>query len=109
MQTLTTDVEKDLLDAIISNLKENRITEEQGRAMAQEFLALLPLQDKKDLLDKLYKFSQEHVEAKAMYLKYAKPYEEEDRLKKLELMSQHIQNGNIEHALNVAKGVPVNG
>lgn len=108
MQTITVDIEKDLLQAIITNLKQNRMTEDQGRQMAKEFLTLLPMQDKRDLLDKLYKFSQAHIEAKGTYLKYAKPLEEEDRLKKLELMSQHIQNGNIDHAINVAKGVPTN-
>jgi hypothetical protein len=109
MQAVVTDVEKELLLAIIKNLKEDRMTEEQGRQLAREFLTLLPIQDQKDLLEKLYTFSKSHVEAKGVYLKYAKPYEEADRLKKIELMSQHIKNGNIDHALNVAKGVPVNG
>jgi len=39
-----------------------------------------------------------------MYLKYAKPIEEEDRQRKLTMMSEHIKNGRIEHALAVAKG-----
>jgi uncharacterized membrane-anchored protein YjiN (DUF445 family) len=105
MQAIVTDVEKELLQAIIANLKDNRLTEEQARELAREFLALLPMQDKKDLLDKLFNFSKKHVEAKGVYLKYAKPYEEEERQRKLALMSEHIQNGNIDHALNVAKGV----
>jgi uncharacterized membrane-anchored protein YjiN (DUF445 family) len=104
MQDIVTDVEKELLQAIIKNLKANLMTEDQARELAREFLALLPMQDKKDLLTKLYSFSQKHVEAKSVYLKYAKPFEEEERVKKLELMSQHIQNGQIEHAITVAKG-----
>ena len=109
MQTITADVEKELLDSIIKNLDEKRMTEEEARELAKEFLSLLPLQDKKDLLAKLYKLSKEHVEAKGIYLKYAKPYEEEDRLKKIALMSEHIKNGQIEHAINVAKGGIPNG
>lgn len=108
MQDIVTDVEKELLQAIIKNLKANMMTEEQARQVAREFLALLPMQDKKDLLDKLYAFSKKHVEAKGVYLKYAKPFEEEERLKKLELISQHIQNGQIEHAITVAKGGTTN-
>lgn len=104
MQTITTDVEKDLLAAIIENLKKNSLQVEQARELAREFLALLPMEDKRDLLDKLYKFSQEHAETKDLYLKYAKPLEEEDRQKKLALMSEHIKNGQIEHAIAVAKG-----
>jgi hypothetical protein len=104
MQSLTADVEKELLDSIIKNLDEKRMTEDEARELAREFISLLPMQDKKDLLDKLYKLSKEHVEAKGVYLKYAKPYEEEDRLKKIALMSEHIKNGQIEHAITVAKG-----
>lgn len=104
IQDIVTDVEKELLQAIVANLKENRLTEDQAKQLAQEFLALLPMQDKKDLLTKLYAFSQKHIEAKGVYLKYAKPYEEEERQRKLALMSQHIQNGQIEHAINVARG-----
>lgn len=104
MDDIVNDVEKEILKSIMDNLNQERMTQEQARAFAKEFLALLPIQDKKDLLDKLYKLSKEHVEAKDVYLKYAKPYEEEERMRKLTLMSKHIQNGEIDHALNVAKG-----
>lgn len=104
MQAIVTDVEKELLLSIIKNIKEQRLTEEQGRKLAKEFLSLLPMRDKEDLLSKLLSFSQKHVEAKQAYIKVAKPHEEEERLKKLEMMSQHIQNGNIEHAITIAKG-----
>ena len=103
MQAIVDDVEKEILKAIMDNLNEERMTEEQARAFAKEFLALLPIQDKRDLLDKLYKLSKEHVEAKGVYLKYAKPYEEEERMRKLTLMSEHIKNGQIDHALSVAR------
>ncbi len=109
MQAITTDVEKDLLTAIVENLKQNTLQVDQAKSLAREFLTLLPMQDKKDLLNKLYKLSQEHVETKSLYLKYAKPYEEEERQKKLALMSQHIKNGQIEHALTIAKGGVTNG
>lgn len=104
MQTVTDDVEQELLNTIIANLDQATITVEEAQAVAKEFLALLPLQDQKDLLEKLYKLSQDHTETKGMYLKYAKPIEEEERQKKLALMSEHIKNGQIEHALAVAKG-----
>lgn len=104
VQSLVTDVEKELLQTIINNLREDRMDVPQARALAKEFLTLLPMQDKHDLLTKLLAFSQKHVEAKSMYLKVAVPAEEEERLRKIEEMSKHIQAGNIEHALTVAKG-----
>jgi hypothetical protein len=104
MQAIVSDVEKELLNSIIKNLDENRMTKAEAQELAKEFLSLLPMQDKKDLLEKLFQLSKDHVEAKGVYLKYAAPYEEEQRLQKIALMSQHIQNGEIDNALNVAKG-----
>jgi hypothetical protein len=103
-QNIIIDIEKDLLLEIIKRVDEQKMTEEQAQQLAKDFLALLPIQDKKDLLDKLSKFSQANNEAAGTYLKYAAPYAEEERLRKLELMSKHIQNGEIENALAVAKG-----
>ena len=104
MQAITTDIENELLQIIIDNLDQEKMTVEDAQKIAQEFLALLPLQDKQDLLDKLYKFGLGHAETKSLYIKYAKPIEEEDRQKKLALMSEHIKNGQLDHALAVAKG-----
>jgi hypothetical protein len=109
IQTLTEDIEKELLDEIINNLDNAKITVEEAKAVAKEFLSLLPLQDKKDLLDKLYKLTKDHSETADLYIKYAKPIEEDERLKKLSVMSEHIKNGQIEHALTVAKGGTPNG
>jgi hypothetical protein len=108
IQTLVEDVEKELLDVIVQNLKQQRMTDDQAQQWAQEFLLLLPIQDKKDLLQKLNSFSKAHADTKGIYLKYAKPYEEEERHRKLTLMSEHIKKGEIEHALRVAKGEPAN-
>ncbi|HEX8932198.1 MAG TPA: hypothetical protein VF810_03530 [Patescibacteria group bacterium] len=109
MQTITEDIEKDLFDEIVRNLDQATITAEEAQSVAQEFFALLPLQDKKDLLDKLYKLSVDHTETRNLYLKFAKPIEENDRQQKLALMSQHIINGQLDHALAVAKGEIKNG
>ncbi|HWY78950.1 MAG TPA: hypothetical protein VNW29_01190 [Candidatus Sulfotelmatobacter sp.] len=109
MQTVTIDVEQELLKTIIQNLEQNNLDIDQAKKLAQNFLSLLPLQDQKDLLEKLYKLSKEHNQTNGLYLKYAKPYEENERQKKLTLMSEHIKNGQIEHALAIAKGDAPNG
>lgn len=95
MQDIVVDIEKELLSEITKNLDQEKMSPEEAEALAKEFLALLPIKDQQDLLDKLTKFSKENNEAQGIYLKYAKPISEEDRLKKLELMSQHIKNGQI--------------
>jgi spore maturation protein CgeB len=101
---LIEQVEKDLLDEIIKNLEQNIITDDQAKKQANDFLSLLPINDKKDLLDKLQKLSQVNKETKEIYHKYASSFEEEERQKKLQLMSEHIKNGQIDQALSVAKG-----
>jgi len=108
LQILVTEVENDLLAEIIKNLEQNKITDEQAKKQARDFLALLPIADKKDLLNKLSLLRQSNKETSEVYLRYAKSYEEEDRLKKLKLMSHHIKTGQIEQALAVAKGGTTN-
>lgn len=104
LQKTVTDIEKELLNEIIIRLKENKMTPEEAQKLAKDFLALLPFHDQKDLLEKLKKLSQNNLMLSGIYLHYAAPQEEAERQKKLELMSKHIQEGNIEHAITVAKG-----
>lgn len=104
LQDLVIDIETDLLHEITKRLQQKQMTKETAQKLAKEFLSYLPIQDQRDLLAKLTKFSQENMEVQGIYLKYAKPVEETERIRKLELMSQHIEQGNIEHALAVAKG-----
>src|SRR5258708_3355472 len=87
IQNLIIDVEKDLLYQIMLHLRQRKISKEQSQQLAKDFLALLPVQDKKELLDKLYKLGEHNPEAKEVYLKYATPYFEEERLKKLQEMT----------------------
>lgn len=101
---LTDDVEKELVQHILENIGEDKLSLENAQKLAQEFLTLLPFKDKTDLVQKLNTLGQEHDEVKPIYLKYAAPMEEEARLKKIEEMSAHIKAGNIEHAITVAKG-----
>lgn len=104
LQALVENVEKELLDEIIKNLEQNTLSEEEAQEIAQEFLALLPIEDKQDLLKKLHELSVDHIQTQPVYLQYAKPFEEEEREKKLKQISHHIKKGQIEHALAVAKG-----
>jgi hypothetical protein len=104
LQDEIVEIEKDLLGAIISRLDENKMSPDDAQKFAKEFLSILPIHDKKDLLVKLTQLNKDSQAAQGVYLKYAAPHEEDERQKKLKLMSEHIQAGNIEHALAVAKG-----
>ncbi len=104
LQPVVEEVEKDLLNHIIANMEDGKITVEQSQQLAREFLALLPVHDKDELLQKLNTLGKTHAEAQAVYLDLARPHEETIRQQKLTQMSEHIKQGNIEQAISIAKG-----
>lgn len=99
-----TSVEKDLLLHILTNMNERRLTVAQASQLAQEFLRILPMVDKEDLLKKLSELGGEFVPARETYAKFGGAYEEEKRQRLLSAMREHIKTGNIEQAIAVAKG-----
>jgi hypothetical protein len=104
LQKEVVEIEKELLNEIILRLNQNKMSRDEAQKLAKEFLSYLPVQDQQDLLEKLKKLSKANTAAQGVYIKYAKAEEESETQKKLALMSHHLQNGNIEHAISVAKG-----
>ena len=109
MQELVDQVERDLLAHIYTNLKENKLTGVAAQQLAQEFLTLLPFKDKKDLVDKLSTLGEKYPEARQTYVSLGIPLEEQQRQERLDQMRAHIQAGNLDQALAVAKGGNTNG
>lgn len=107
-QTVTPEelqkIETELLEHILTNVESEKMTFENAQSLSREFLAALPILDKKDLVQKLNVLAKKYPEAQPAYLEVAAPYEEQERQRKLTEMAQHIQSGNIEHAITVAKG-----
>lgn len=98
-------VEKELVDLIIAHLKVNRIAVETARQQAKDFLSLLPINDKKDLLSKLKGLSEKYEEAKEIYaVEVGKVYETE-RQQTLAQMRGFIQAGNMDAAIAAAKAM----
>lgn len=97
-------VEKDLVQHIYNNIEKDKLSPIKAKTLAQEFLKLLPAKDKEDLLDKLNKLGQNYEEARQVYADYAIPYEQEKRQRLLDTMREQIKNGNIEKAIEIAKG-----
>lgn len=97
-------VESDLLFHIITNMKKKQIAVPTAQQLARDFLALLPVKDKEELLIKLQKLAATYPEAREVYVQYAVPFEEEKRQEKLLAMAAHVNSGDIEKALLIAKG-----
>ncbi len=104
MQELVDQIERDLLAHIYTNLKENKLSGIAAQSLAKEFLALLPFKDKKDLVEKLSNLGQKYPEARETYVNLGIPIEEQERQDRLEQMRVHISSGDLDKAIEVAKG-----
>lgn len=99
------NVERDLLLDIILNMRYRRITVGEAEKLARDFLAVLPVKDRHDLLEKLKGLSGKYQEARDVYVKYATEEHEEEKNKAVDIIAGHIKSGEIEKAIDVAKGV----
>jgi|GEM_PF-4117796 len=103
LATTVESIERELLTEIMQAIQHNEMTPDDAQKLAQEFLRLLPVQDKQDLLAKLRNLGDKNKQAKFVYNSYAAELEEQKRQQTLDIMHQHLQNGNIDQALLVAK------
>ena len=99
-------VEKELLDLIIAHLKANKIEVEKARQLARDFLAVLPVKDQKDLLEKLRSLGEQYEEAKEIYAEELAKVSEGIREQTLNQMRDFIKQGNIDSAIATAKNMP---
>lgn len=97
------NIEGQLMDLIIKHLEENKTTEEDGRKLAQAFLAELPVTDQQDLLNKLKELSAQYNEAKTVYAVELAKVDEMKREDILSHMRNAIHSGDINTAISVAK------
>lgn len=99
-------IEKELLDLIIAHLKANKIEVEKARQLARDFLAVLPVKDQKDLLEKLRALGDQYEEAKEVYAQELAKVSEGIREQTLNQMRDFIKQGNIDSAIATAKNMP---
>lgn len=103
-----TAIEKELLDLIISHLENNQMEFPIAQKLARDFLALLPARSKVDLLEKLRVLGETYSEAQTVYLmEFSKDLQAKEQAALIQ-MQQAIKQGNIDHAIAVAKSVYAN-
>ena len=98
-------IKKELVELIIQHLKENKMEVPTAQKLAADFLALLPVKDQKDLLTKLKQLSDNYVTIRKIYLYELTKVTEMEREEALLQMRNAIAQGNIEHAIGVAKAM----
>ena|SRR3989344_3791523 len=99
------EVKKELLELIIKHLRENKLSAQKAKKLAEDFLKVLPIKDRKDLLEKLKNLGADYQEAKELYVDELKRISEEKRNEALSQMRDHIKQGDINSAVEAAKSL----
>lgn len=98
-------IKKELLDLVVENLKQNKIEADVAQAEARELLAMLPVEDHKDLLSKLKNLGEEYDDFNKIYLDELEKDSELKRNEALNQMRDHIKQGQVDNAISAAKSL----
>lgn len=101
-------VKKELLELIVEHLKTNKIHAPEAQQLARDFLAVLPIKDQTDLLNKLKGLGQKYKEANEVYLDELEKATDEKRDLALNSMRDSIKQGQIDQAIQTAKSLTSN-
>ncbi len=107
LQQEVEQIKKELVDLIIKHLEQHKIHTDQAQKLAADFLGELPMKDQKDMLEKLKKLGDTYMEMREIYVKELAKFNESEREHALLRMRNSIAEGNIEHAISVAKSLQI--
>lgn len=100
---LLEQVEGELLDEMLSNLENDRLDADHARQLAGDFLAILPVKDKVELLKRLKVLSGKYAEVRDIYIKYEEEEVDQDKKIRLDKIADLIKRKDIDGAIRVAK------
>lgn len=98
------DIKHDLLQAIVEDLKSEKMTIGEAKYLAKDFLTLLPAKSKEDVLNKLHSLTKIYKEAQKVFSTYIGPFEEEKTQKKLAILRKYMKQGDYNYAYEAMKG-----
>jgi len=101
---LVSDMERDVMFEIITNMRNEQLSLERAQRLAQEFLEVVPSKTRKGLFMKMKLLAQIHPEARTVYMKYANVYYEEKKNVAVRLVTRAIATHDIERAVRIARG-----
>lgn len=102
-------IEEELLALITKHLEENKIEVDKAQQLARDFLAILPVTDRAELLQKLKDLSGQYDEVKTLYIQEMSKVDEMKKDEVLNHMRTAIQGGQIEQAIDIAKAYTAKG
>ena len=104
VEKLIFDAKGDLLDCMSEQIGLSNMSLEESEEAAADFLDMLPIVSKEDLLDKLRILTTKFPMLLSVYKKYSSSQEEEKRQELLKAMAEELRNGNLQAAVDVAAG-----
>lgn len=109
LQQYILQVEESLLNQIISDVREEKMILGEAKYLAKDFLSLLPVNNKGELLNKLYALVNTYPQAKIIFSKYIGEFEEEKTAQKLAVLRTYMQKKDYDHAVQAIKEIDYNG
>lgn len=103
IKTITHQTETDFLKIVIRQLKSGKMSLDQAKIIAKEFLALLPFEDEKSLEEKLKPFTDKYIDFKPLYISILKDEEEKQVSDLLSKMREYMKDDKIDEALELVK------
>ncbi len=103
ISSVVNQVEKDLVEEIVEKLKSNNLKPDRAKTLAKEFLSHLPPKDLNALVEVLRDLTTKYTEVREVYARYYGMQGDMEDAKRIHAMAEHINQGNIEKAIEVAK------
>jgi len=103
LKKLVKDVERDLVINISLSTKHKKLTFDESKIIAKEFINYYPFISYEDLFERLYFLSTKHREVRKVYVKYSPKYYEEKSEHVLSRMRNSLRLKDIEEAVGIAR------
>lgn len=109
IEDVLSDMQRDLLFAIITDMRHLELSLQEAQEEAQAFLQVVSVKDKKELLRRLMRLSKIYKEIRSVFVTYAKAYDEEMKDIIMQTMRILIKANNMQEAVKIGKGVDIYG
>ena len=96
-------LEKEFLKIVIENIKSKKLTLDQARTIAKDFIMLIPFDDQNDLKFKIKNFTDKYIIFSPLYIALLKNEESTKMNDLLNKMRSHMKDKNIDEALKLVK------
>jgi hypothetical protein len=105
LNELVKDVEKDLVIGLTISVRRKKISFDDSKKIAKDFVEKMPFLGYEDLFEKLNELSNKHRIIRKVYVKHAPDYFDIKTNYILFKMRQSLKDRNIEKAISIAKRI----